>query len=140
FHTEFSAMRVNQCLGNCKTEAETSKTTGDRDLPLLEGVEDLVDPFRLDAHPGIDNPDVNLLRRGVECLDGNATFFGSKLHAVLDQIPKDLLQARRIAFDMCISGTKMKFHFEMFGGNVLAANLVSALENLVHTHSLKAQL
>src|SRR5438132_5124476 len=133
-------MRVDQRLRNCKAETETSKTTGNRDLSLLKSVEDFDDSFRLDAHPSIGNPNVNLLRRGVKRLDRNAAFFGSKLHAVLDQIPKDLLQTRRIAFDMCLSGAKTKFYFEMFGSNVLAANLVSALEDLVHANSLKAQL
>src|SRR4030095_12850753 len=112
----------------------------DRGLALLEGVEDFLNPFRLDAHPRIGNPNINLLRRGVDGFDRDAAFFRSEFHAVLDQVPKDLLQTRRIAFDVRIGGAKTKFHFEIFGSNVLAANFVSTVEDLVHANRLKAQL
>ena len=107
---------------------------------MLEGVEDFLDPFWLDAHPSIGNSNVNLLRRGVGGFDRDAALFRSEFHAVLDQVPKDLLQTRGIAFDVRIGGAKTKFHFEIFGSNVLAANFVSTVEDLVHANRLKAQL
>ena len=61
----------------------------------------------------------------------------SELHAVLDQIPKHLLQTRGITFDMRMSSAEPKFHLKIFGGNVFAANFVSALQDLMDTNNFK---
>ena len=130
-------MCVNQRFRNSEAEAEAPKTASDRGLALLEGIEDFVDLFRLNTHATIDDADHDFLWRWIERLNHDAAFRGRELHAVLDQIPKDLLQARGITFDKRMHSAKTKLHFEMLGANLLLANLVCALEDFMYASSLE---
>ena len=107
-------------------------------MALFESVEDFVDFFRFDPDATIGDSDFNLLRRWVECIDNDAAFLWRELHAVLDQIPKDLLQTRWVPFDIRVSGAESKFHFQMLGRDVVAANLVSALQDFMDANNFKA--
>jgi hypothetical protein len=62
----------------------------------------------------------------------------SKFNAILNEVPKDLLQTRRISSDVRAFGAKAKFHFEMLAGDVFAANFAGPLEDFRHTNNLKA--
>ena len=46
--------------------------------------------------------------------------------------------ARWIAFDVCVAGAKLKFHFEVLCFNFLSADLISALQDLVYGDRLEA--
>src|SRR2546425_7206277 len=135
---DFSVVCVDQRLRNSEAKTETPKPAGDIGLPLFKGVKDLVDRFVFDADSGIDDASFNLIRCRVKRCDSDSTFLRSKFDAVLDQIPKHLLQARRIALDMCVDGVKLKFHFEVLCLNFLSADLVSALQDLVYADRLEA--
>ena len=130
-------MRVDQRLRNSEAKSEPSKASGDFSLSLFECVKDFVDLFPLDADAGVDNASLDFVWRRVKRLNGDSTSFGSELHTVLDQIPKDLLQSRRIAFHVSFSGAKMKFHIEIFGSDFFAAYFVRTLQNLVHACRLE---
>src|SRR5579884_3508429 len=137
---DFAAVCIDQCLGNGQTEAEAAKATCDFALSLLECVKDSVDLFRLNADAGVNDASLDFAGRGVERLDGDSTFLGGKFHAVLDQIPKHLLQPRRVAFDMRPSGLKIKLNVQIFCRDFFPANFQSPLESLVNADGLKAQL
>ena len=131
-------MRVDQRLRNGQAKPEASKAARDFSLALLECVKDLVDFFLFDADAGVDDAGLNFIRRRVKSLDSDSASFRSKFHAVLDQIPKDLLQSRRIALHMGVSSAKVKFHFQILRFDFFSTYLVSALQDLVHANSLKA--
>jgi hypothetical protein len=100
-------------------------------LSLFECVKNPTNCFRLDADPGVDNAYLDLVRRGIKSFDANTAFFRSELDAVLDQVPKNLLQACWIAFHVRAHRAKFKVHFKILGLDLVAAYLVSALEDLV---------
>src|SRR3954453_14168492 len=91
-------MRVDQGLGNCQTEAESSKPAGDITLSLFKCVKYFPDGFGFNANAGVDNAHLDFVRRRIHSFDANPALFRSELHAVLDQIPENLLQACRIPF------------------------------------------
>src|SRR5437899_5102060 len=131
-------MRLDQRLRNRQAKPETSKTAGDLGLSLFECVEDFIDLFLFDADAGVNNASFNFIRGWVKRLDGNSAFFRGKFDAVLNQIPKDLLQARRIALHVRMTGAKPKFHFEILCLDFFPTNLISALQDLVYANRLKA--
>src|SRR6266446_10952665 len=133
-------MRIDQCFRNRKTEAETSKTAGDRDLSLLEGVEDFVDLFRLDTDASIGNLNFNLFRHRVARFDDDATLGRREFHAVLDEIPKELLQTGRISFDVRALGAESKFRLETLASDLFPTNFVGPLQDFVHANNLETQL
>src|SRR5947207_11848866 len=117
-------MRINHRFRDGKTETKTAKTAGDGDLALFESVENFVDLFRLDPNASIADSDFNLLRRRVNGFNNDTAFLRGEFHAVLDEIPKHLLQTRRISFDIALSVAEPKFHSKIVDGDVIAANLV----------------
>ena len=137
---DFPAVCVDQRLGNGEAKSETSKTAGNLDLSLFECIKDLIDLLAFDTNPGVDDPSFNFVGRRVKGFDNDSAVFGSKFHAVLNQIPKDLLQARGIAFHIRVGGAKPKFYIEILCLDFFSAYLVSALQDLVYGNRFEAQL
>ena len=52
--------------------------------------------FRLNADAGIGDRDLDFVRRRIEVSIDDPAALRSELHAVLDQVPKNLLQTSRI--------------------------------------------
>ena len=50
------------------------------------------------------------------------------------------MQSRGVAFHVRFSSAKVKFRFEILGSDFLPAYFVGALQGLMHTNRLKAQL
>ena len=130
-------MRGNQRLRNGQAKPESSKAAGNLGWSLFECVKDFIDCFFFDANAGVDDAGFNCICGGVNSLDSDSPFFRCKLHTVLDQVPKDLLQARRIALHVRISSAEMKFYFEILCRNFLPAYFVSTLQGLVYANRLK---
>src|SRR5260370_12790232 len=107
-------MRINHRFRDGKAEAKTSKTAGDRNLALFEGVEDFIDLFRLDPNASIGDSDFNLLRRRIGRFDNDTAFSRGEFYAVLDKIPKHLLQTAWVPFFMGVSGAESNFPFSLF--------------------------
>ena len=66
--------------------------------------------------------------------------FRGEFDAVLDQVPKDLLQSSRIAFDVLRFRASRNSIRRSCSQNFLATNFISALQDLVHAHGLQAEL
>src|SRR5882724_1515936 len=99
-------MRINHRFRDRKTETKTAKTPGNGDLALFEGIENFVDLFRLDPNASIADSGFN----------NDTAFLWGEFHAVLDEIPKHLLQTCWVPFDMGVSGVESKFHLKILGG------------------------
>ena len=93
---------------------------------------------RFDADAGVGDSDFDLVRRRIEGFNDDPAVLRGKFDAVLDQVPKDLLQARRIALDVRLLGPQTKFDLEIFRDDFLAADFVGALQDLVHAHGLES--
>ena len=130
-------MRINHRFRDRKTETKTAKTPGDGDLALFEGIENFVDLFRLDPNASIADSDFNLVRRRIKGFNNDTAFLWGEFHAVLDEIPKHLLQTCWVPFDMGVSGVESKFHLKILGGNIVPANFVSALQDFVNANNFK---
>src|SRR6266705_1796969 len=89
-----------------------------------------------DSYAGVCYFDLDLVLRRIKGLNNNAAIGWREFHAVLDQVPKDLLQPRRIAIDVGPRGPETKFDVQLFRQNALAANFVGALENFFHANQL----
>src|SRR5262249_31905656 len=110
-----SAVRVDQRLRNRETKSESPKTAGNITLSRFECVKNLVDCFGLNANPSVDNAYLDLVRLRIQSFNADAAFFRGELDAVLDQVPKNLLQACWIAFHVRVNGAKPKNHFQILG-------------------------
>jgi hypothetical protein len=54
------------------------------------------------------------IRSRIQSFDADSPFFPGELDAVLDQVPKNLLQPCWIAFHVRVNRAKCKVHFEVF--------------------------
>ena len=102
-------MRSDHRLGNRKAETESAKAPRDRGLSLLECVEDFSDLFLLNANSGVADANLNVFGQSVGSRDRDSTVGRRKLDAVFDEIPKHLLQSRRVAFDVDVLRVELKF-------------------------------
>src|SRR3954469_7589918 len=106
-------MRVDQRLGNGQAKSESPKPAGDITLSLFKRVKNLIDCLGLNADAGIGNAHLDLVRRGIQSFDANAASFRGELHAVLKQVPENLLQPCRIAFYVRVNRAKSKVHLQV---------------------------
>ena len=97
---DFSPVRGHHRLRDCEPKSETAESPRNRALALLERVENLSLVRFFDADAGVGDPDFDFVRGRIQRFDDDTPFGRGKFHAVLDQVPKDLLQARRVAFDV----------------------------------------
>src|SRR3954471_2353532 len=63
---------------------------------LFKGVEDFRQLFLLDSHAGVDDFHMQLSTGIVTCRDGNLSVLRSKFHRIIYEVPKNLLQSRRV--------------------------------------------
>src|SRR6266446_2106520 len=106
--TRFSSESMSRCPfapSPVETGAETVFSLTAKVVPLLESIEDLVDLVLFDPNAGIGDFNLDFMRRGIFRGDRDASVRRREFHAVLDQIPKDLLQSGGIAFDVDLCRT-----------------------------------
>ena len=133
-------MGIDHRLRNGQTQSQAAETSSNGALTLLESIKDFVDLVRLDSDPGVGDTDFDLFWCRVLRLYNNATVFRREFHTVLDEIPKNLLQARGITLHMGVDSAKPEFCLELLGCDIFGTNFVSALQNFVNAHDLEAQL
>ena len=97
FCCDGSLVRFYQRFADRQAEA---KSTRPRSGALFEGIEDFWQRLRLNAKPGIRDLNMQLFVRIIAGRDMNLSVFGGKLHRVVDEVPKDLLQSSRIGTEM----------------------------------------
>ena len=124
-------MGVDHCPGDRQAESKTSETARDGRLSLLKGVEDLADFLGFDTDAGVDDPCLDFLRRWIRRFQDDRSAGGSEFDAVLYQVPKNLLQSRRIAFDIRLLGVQTELDPNLFLVDILATNFVGALNGFV---------
>ena len=101
-------MQIDHAFGNGEPQAETAILARDRAAALLEGIENTRQQIGLDPDPGIGNlhhdrcPASSFRVRAVI-----VAARGREFDRVFDQIPKDLLQARRVRPAMMLDRLEM---------------------------------
>src|SRR4051794_1920007 len=86
------------------------------------------------------NPNLYFGRRRIHRLDCDATVLGSELDAILDQVPKDLLQTSWVRFDIRMLGAQIELNPELFGARFFTTNLECPLDDLVQGNRLQGEL
>ena len=112
FHTNLSAVRIDHRFRNGKAETEPAEAPRNRRLSLFERIEDFSNLVLFNADAGVGDPNFNFIRLRVGSHDRDSPIVRRKLHAVLDQVPKDLLQTRRIAFHVYAVGLEIESRFD----------------------------
>src|SRR5437899_49149 len=97
FCRDGSLVRFDQRFADRETETETTELGSGT---LFERIENFWQSFRLNSKSGIGDLYMELFVRIVASRDMNLPVFGGKLHRIVDQVPKDLLQSRRIGAEM----------------------------------------
>ena len=96
FNADVAAMLLVKLLDDCQSEPQSAMPTSCRRVPLLKTVEDIRQELGRDAFTRIDNADFYVRVDAFEQhLDLPAP--GSELDGVVKKIPKNLLQAIRVA-------------------------------------------
>jgi len=97
--THRTAVHLHQLMDNRQPQSKPALPAQRRFFALTETLEDVRQKLRIDATPRILNRD---LRLGVHAFKPHfdAPAFGRELDGVREKIPKDLLQAMRVALDL----------------------------------------
>ena len=93
-----------------------------------------------DADAGVGNFDFDFVRSRIQRFNDDAAIRRGKFDRVLDQVPKDLLQACRIGIDVGLLCAQTKFHVLIFCFDFFAANFISALQDFMHARDLESEL
>jgi hypothetical protein len=107
-------------------------------LSLFECIKNPADCFGFNADPGVDKTYFDLVRRGIKSFDADAPFLRGEFDAVLDEVPKNLLQACGITFHVRANRAKFKVYLQILCLDLVAANLIRALEDLMDRNRFEA--
>ena len=133
---QFSVVRFDERLADGEAEAQTAQLAAGA---LLERVKNLRQRFRIDPHSGIGNfhPQLVLAVLGP---DFEPAAFRRKLHRVLDQVPKNLLEPGRVGLERSFRGGEIGPEREIFFLDVRLTNLKGAAQEQVRVHFFQVQL
>src|SRR5439155_13940075 len=96
--------------------------------------------FRLNPQAGISNPNTQLSTGIVARGNGNLPLPRCKLHRVIYQIPKDLLEPRRVRSKMDILCAKAELTRQIFSIDFRMTNLEGTLQQRVRVNDFKIEL
>src|SRR5215813_9273921 len=94
-----------------ETESESAIISGGRTVRLAEAIEDVWQKILLDAHTGVIHDDLYVR---IDSLQGDLDqpALASKLHAIREQVPNNLLQSFTIAEHW--SNVRLEQYFQAF--------------------------
>src|SRR3954453_21560101 len=103
-------MGFNKSFADREPETQPSLSSA----ALFERIENYWQRFPLNSHPGVCNLDAQLSIRIVGGRNRDLPVRRRELHRVVDQIPKDLLQSRRVCTHMNSFRTEIEGGPQMF--------------------------
>src|SRR5205823_6419833 len=133
---EFAMMRFNKGLADGKSEAEPAQL---RPFSLFERIKNLRQRLRVYPHSAVRylNAQLPVVIPGP---DLKPAAFRRELHGVLDQVPKYLLQTRRIGFQTDLVRGEIGLERKIFVVDVGLANLEGIAQECMSIHQFEAQL
>ena len=128
---EPAAVELDERAADRQAEAEPAEPPGDRRVPLLEGVEDPRERLGVDPLARVDDLDDQPAALAVAGADRERAAGRRELHAVLDQVPVDLLEPRGVGLD--VMGVRVEGDVEpqVLLADVADADLQRLAEQLV---------
>lgn len=135
---DLAAVHFHDRLAN--GEAETNTVTSRSDL--LEGVEDFLQELRLYSHAIITHFDCERSRCGIISSHRNASLIRRKFISIAQEVPKDLLEARRVSHDLVMRGVEMERKIELAFVELVTNDFEGVLDEIVGVGgcSIKLQL
>src|SRR5438105_13912720 len=124
FCRDRSLVRFDQRFADRQTETETTELGPGT---LFERIEDFWQSIRLNPKSGVGDLYMQLFVRIIASRDMNLPVFGGKLHRVVDQVPKDLLQSRRIGAELDLLRCQIQSEGLLLPDNFTLINLQSGV-------------
>ena len=104
---------------------------------MFERVENFRQSFRLDPEPGISDFNTQLSLGIVAGGDDNLPVPRSELHRVIDQVPKDLLQARGVCSHMHLLCAEAEGARQILAIDFRLTNVESVLQQCMRINDFK---
>src|SRR5207237_8876040 len=103
-HPNFPGTQIDNAFEDGETETEPAVAIGYAAPALFEGVENARLQFAIDADTGIGEIDDDVMLRVIACANTELAAGRSKFDRILDDVPKNLLQAGGIGPAMMFFG------------------------------------
>ena len=107
-------MQIDDPFGDGQSQAEAAKLARHRRTALFKGVEDPRLQFRRDTDAVIPNLDDDVMRRIIVRANCNRPFSRGELDRVVDQVPQNLLETRRVSPAMMFRRLQVAVHLQFF--------------------------
>src|SRR5439155_15730278 len=137
FRGDSPSVRFNQRFADGKSETQTSQLCA---AALFKSIENFRERFRLNSQAAISDLNTQLSIGIVARGNKNLPFARRKLHCVIYQIPKDLLEPRRVRSQMDILCAKAEFTRQIFSIDFRMTNLKGTLQQRVRVNDFKIEL
>jgi len=122
------------------TDGETEAEPFVPHFELLEGIENLLEKGRFDPDTGIGEIDDDVMLGVIACADAELAAGGSKFDRILDDVPKNLLQAGGIGPAMMFFGGEILLNFYLLFVQIGGRNSERVTERSVHVDGIVTQL
>jgi hypothetical protein len=113
FGPEVSVVGFGDAFGDGETESEATEAESDGFIALFKGMEDGGEACGFDSDALVDDVNFDFIA-GLEGADGDETSGEGKLGGVSEEVPEDLVEAGRVAFDVVARGVGFDGDAEVF--------------------------
>ena len=132
-------MEVEQRFRNGEAQTQSAKLPGDGWFALLESLENPALLLGLNADPGVgdfEHEPFSFVGRP----NRDATFWVSKFHRIVDQVPQNLLNSDWVGPHMMTGSIKFHYDFDLFFKQVLLRDLDGIAQKTMLVERFTAQL
>src|SRR5206468_1109602 len=130
-------VRFHKRFADGQTQTQSAKLCP---ATLFKSIENFRQCFRLNSQSGIRDFDTQLSVGIVARGNGNLPLARCKFHRVIYQVPKNLLQSRRICSHMDFSCAEVKGTRQMLAIDFRLTNLDGSLQETMRVNDLKIEL
>src|SRR3984893_10822664 len=135
--SDCSLVRFHKRFADGQTKTQTSKLCP---LALFKSIENFRQRFRLNSQAGVRDFNAQFSLGSVAGRNGNLPIAGCELHRVIDQVPKDLLESRRIRSQMDFPCAEIEGTPQMLSINFRLTNLEGILQQGMSVDDFKIKL
>src|SRR4030095_1385426 len=136
---ERAAVSCHDAPGNRQTQTQAAQALLAFVVALLEWCEDFFKQRRVDAAAGVRDRDAYSLTH-VARTDGDPASGRCELDGVLDQVPEDLLQPRRIRSSSMATGSQLRHDVQFLGIAPAHAHVQRPANDFVEIATSQVQL
>ncbi len=130
-------MSHHQCTGNSQPQTEPAKTVRHRGSTLFKCVKNLGQYCLFNPDPGVAYLNLQFTGHGIAGFNAHFALIRGEFDRVLEQIPKNLLEAGRIGGNRVFAGVEMKRKPQLFARNVFQTSVECVTQNLMRIGGAK---